>query len=1040
MGRREEELQPGLYDLLVTASLAERLGAVDGRLISRAPLHRAEAANRIALHLSREIERAIESLPDDARVETGVAVAETLLRNLGQATGESGADGLVLSPAEVLRSITTIQPDGSPRAIDSPLIPLLDTTLLTNAPGEPRVGHQIATEIGSAQHIDVLMAFVRTSGIRPLLPALENHCSRGGTVRVLTTTYTRSTQQEALDQLEAAGADVRVSYDLTSTRLHAKAWMFHRPTGFSTAYIGSSNLTHSAQVSGLEWNVRVSGARNPDVIEKVRAVFNSYWESDDFQPYDAAEFRDHMAEAEPSGPRIFLSPVAITPLPFQERLLEQLTLSRERGFHRNLLVAATGTGKTVMAALDYLRLRRSLPRARLLFVAHRKEILDQSQATFRHAMRDPSFGEQWVAGRRPRYFDHVFASIQTLNSADLSDLDPDHFDVVIVDEFHHAAAASYGQLLDRVEPKELLGLTATPERSDGLPVLHWFDDRIAAELRLWDAIDQHHLTPFAYYGIHDGMDLREIPWRRGGGYDLDALTVAYTSSGSWADQIVKEFSERVDDLSTVRALGFCVSIRHAQFMSKVFNQRGIAATAIWGDSPEHERRQALRDLADGKVRIVFSVDLFNEGVDVPSVDTLLMLRPTESPVLFMQQLGRGLRRDEGKAICTVLDFVGHHRKEFRFDRRLRALLGGTRREVEEQVAAGFPYLPAGCHMELDRKASEIVLSSIRSAVPSRWQHKADELRHMAAAGHPVRLGTFLTETGLELDDIYTGNRSWSDLCEAAGLETLPAGPQERELRRGVGRLCHVDDRARIAAYRSLVDQAGTGSPPLVDELSAADRRVARMLVSQLIQQASRDEIPKHASVQQGLNLLWRHPQVCVELIDLMDVLEPRTTHVVAPLAGRPENPIQVHARYTRLEILAAFGDGEGARVQSWQTGVRWIPDAQADVFAFTLDKSTGSFSPTTRYRDYAISPTLIHWESQGVTRADSETGLRYRNHEAEGSEVILFARMHQTDRALWCLGPATYVSHEGERPMAITWRLHTPLPGDLFAQFAAAVA
>jgi superfamily II DNA or RNA helicase len=726
-------------------------------------------------------------------------------------------------------------------------------------------------------------------------------------------------------------------------------------------------------------------------------------------------------------------------LPFQERLLEQLALSRQRGFHHNLLVAATGTGKTVMAALDYLRLRPSLDRSRLLFVAHRKEILDQSQATFRHAMRDPSFGEQWVAGKRPRDFEHVFASIQTLKSAGLDDLPADHFDVVIVDEFHHAAAASYEELLGHVSPKELLGLTATPERSDGLPVLHWFDNRIAAELRLWDAIDQHHLTPLAYYGIHDDLDLRDIPWRRGSGYDIEALTLAYTTSGSWADQIVKEFSERVDDLSTVRALGFCVSIHHAQHMASVFNERGIAATAIWGDSPEDVRQAALRDLADGNVRIVFSVDLLNEGVDVPSVDTLLMLRPTDSPVLFLQQLGRGLRRDTAKSICTVLDFVGHHRKEFRFDRRLRALLGGTRREVEEQVEAGFPYLPAGCHMELDHKASEIVLSSIRSAVPSRWQHKADELRHMVDAGHPARLATYLEQTGLELDDVYTGNRSWSDLCEAAGLETLPAGPQEQQLRRGLGRLCHVDDAYRIDRYRSLVEQVSSQSgAPHLDDLEVADQRCARMLVSQLLQQTSRDELPKDASVQQGLDLLWRHPQVCIELTGLLDALKPRTTHVVAPLPGRPENPLQIHARYTRLEILAAFGDG--ARVQSWQTGVRWIPDARADLFAFTLDKSTGSFSPTTRYRDYAISPTLIHWESQGVTRADSDTGLRYQNHEAERSDVILFARMHQTDRALWCLGPATYVSHEGERPMAITWRLQIPLPGDLFTQFAAAVA
>jgi Type III restriction enzyme, res subunit/PLD-like domain len=224
---------------------------------------------------------------------------------------------------------------------------------------------------------------------------------------MLTTTYTNSTEQSALDALRDAGAEVRVSYDTSLTRLHAKAWIFHRASGYSTAYVGSSNLTHSAQITGLEWNVRLSGARNPDALDKVAAVFESYWASDAFIPYDPEEFRARTAQ-QPAEPLLLL-PFEIELRPFQERLLEELALARDQGHHHNLLVAATGTGKTVMAAVDYARLRATLPRSRLLFVAHRKEILEQALVTFRYVVRDPSFGELWVGDSRPKRFDHVFA-------------------------------------------------------------------------------------------------------------------------------------------------------------------------------------------------------------------------------------------------------------------------------------------------------------------------------------------------------------------------------------------------------------------------------------------------------------------------------------------------------------------------------------------------------------------------------------------------------------------------------------------------------
>jgi hypothetical protein len=486
------------------------------------------------------------------------------------------------------------------------------------------------------------------------------------------------------------------------------------------------------------------------------------------------------------------------------------------------------------------------------------------------------------------------------------------------------------------------------------------------------------------------------------------------------------------DPGSMRALGFCVSVEHARFMARIFNEAGVAATAVWANSPEAERREALKALAARRINAVFSVDLFNEGIDVPTVDTLLLLRPTESPTLFLQQLGRGLRRSPGKSACTVLDFVGRHRSEFRFDRRLRALLGGTRKEVAVQVEQGFPFLPAGCHMELDRVASEIVLESIREAVPSQWTAKVEELRGLTSTAREASLFQYLEATGLELADVYSSTHSWSDLRQDAGLPMRTAGPYERELRRACGRLLHVDDRVRIEAYRQMLQ-----SDLKVQEVAPTvrDRRLLRMLVASVMGKVW----GQPRTLDQAWAVVQAHPQVRHELLELLDVLETKVDHLHRPLERHPDVPLQIHARYTRLEILAAFGVG-GGRVAPWQTGVYWAPEARADLCAFTLDKTNGGFSPTTRYRDYAISHDLIHWESQSVVRAESETGQRYQNHVPRGSAIMLFARLRNDDRAFWFLGPATYVRHEGEMPMAITWRLHALLPGDLFAAFAAAVA
>lgn len=303
---------------------------------------------------------------------------------------------------------------------------------------------------------------------------------------------------------------------------------------------------------------------------------------------------------------------------------------------------------------------------------------------------------------------------------------------------------------------------------------------------------------------------------------------------------------------------------------------------------------------------------------------------------------------------------------------------------------------------------------------------------MARHDGRVTLSDYLDRAELDIEDVYHGSKSWSDLQADAGIGLLPSGPDEKTLRRACGRILHVDDPVRIEAYRRFLRSP---LPPDVGSMSESERRLLRMLVASIADSA----LTASTTLADACELVWSHPQVRAELLELLDVLDSRVSHLQYAVDSQ-NSPLRVHARYTRVEILAGFGVGRNARVSPWQSGVYWAREAQADLLAFTLDKTSGQFSPTTRYRDYAISRDLMHWQSQSATREDSETGVRYRNHVRLGNSILLFARLRADDRAFWFLGAATYVKHESEMPMSVTWRLEHPLPGDLFEQFAAAVA
>ncbi|MDL5159278.1 DUF3427 domain-containing protein [Actinomycetospora termitidis] len=993
----------GLYESLRTAGLERRLEALPDDAAVFRPLDAAAAPDVLARHVAEVVRRALSANGDDTRRRDVVNQVLTLLQ---------AQDDDAITKLEQLLAISV-----SPGVYKvRPAMPLSDTALLTNTKDEPSLGAELQAEIASADRVDLLCAFVKWHGMRLLTDQLDDLKARGKPLRVITTTYLGGTERRAVDELiRRYGAEVRIRYESDATRLHAKAWLFRRDSGFDTGYVGSSNLSKSALVDGLEWNVRISSVATPALVRKFEATFDTYWNSPDFRAYDPnrdADLLDRALGAQAGGGAniLELSGLEVLPRPHQEHILEALEAERFRGHHRNLVVAATGTGKTVVAALDYRRLGGA--DKSLLFVAHRKELLEQARRTYREVLGNGTFGEFLVGGQRPTQWKHVFASVQSLRDVDLR-----QYDVAVIDEFHHAEAPSYRSLLDRLDCTELLGLTATPGRADGVDVRSFFEDRVAVEIDLGEALEQDLLCPFHYFGIHDEVPLNNVEWKRGS-YDTDALDRVYTGNDARTRIVLNALRDRVTDVGRMRALGFCVSVSHARYMAEAFTTAGVPARAVTGETAAHDRASAAADLRDHNVAVLFTVDLYNEGVDLPFVDTVLFLRPTQSATIFLQQLGRGLRRAQDKAVLTVLDFIGQHRREFRFDVRYRALTGSSRKGLVDDIKHGFPFLPSGCRLILDRVAQEVVLENVNQGLRGGRKALVDDIR---SHGDLSLLG-YLRESGHEMPDVYgRPGESWTALRRDAGLPTDAAGPREAELLKRVSSLVHVDDLERASTYMRLMLPSG----PRLADLPASERVMAHMLVYTIW-----PDLGGHASIDDALDTLRQHPSFVREAWMLMR-LGADEARVVPGDLGIPGVELRSHCTYRRDEILAGIGWADGVRKTRGQAaGVVYSETTNVDALLVTLRKEDKEFAPTTRYRDYPISADLFHWESQNSTTTTSAVGRRY----LEGtSHALLFTRAARNDELgggapFICLGTATAVEHQGERPISVTWRLDRAMP------------
>ncbi|MFO7720820.1 MAG: DUF3427 domain-containing protein [Gillisia sp.] len=1031
--------ETGLYEQLITKLVSNKLEDIDSQKfhVSETVLDKQEASQYLSLYLAETIKYALSEIKEKDRplkqIELSNKIINLLVKELQNV---ELSNNLIESEGRILQAVFSKLdfPFSNLEARLKEITPytrLSQSELFTGNNVGISLESELRKEILSSDEISWLVSFIKYSGIRIFKKELEEFTQSGRKLKIITTSYMGATDVKAIEYLSSlSNTEIKVSYNSEHERLHAKAYLFLRNSGFHTGYIGSSNLSRSALTNGLEWNLKVTTKEIGHIIDKFQKTFETYWEDPEFEPYLHGKDRTKLSQALKRQSSFGLGKIStffdLKPYPYQEEILSKLQAEREiHNRHQNLLVAATGTGKTVISAFDFKRFKNEKSNPNFLFVAHRKEILVQAQATFQHVLKDANFGELWVDGNEPERYNQLFASVQTLNSR-LKNLDlaENFFDYIIIDEVHHIKADSYRPILKRFEPQILLGLTATPERMDGGDIAEDFHNKIAAEIRLPEALNRKLLSPFQYFALSDTVDLSNVQWR--GKYEIKELTKLYTENDRRVSDIIRNCEDYLTDINDVQALGFCVSQEHAKYMAEKFTLAGLKADYLVSSNSSFRdivRNQILKK----EINYLFVVDIFNEGVDIPDIDTVLFLRPTESLTIFLQQLGRGLRLAENKDCLTVLDFVGNAHPDYDFEHKFRALIGKTHTSIIKEIEDEFPHLPLGCSIVLEKKAKEVILRNIREATEFRRPQllqKIQSFKHHSTL--PLTLHNFLEFHHLDIRQVYKKG-SWKRLCADAGAIPDFTEPQEKELTTCMQKkLIHCNSLSYLKFIQKLIKENFH-----ISLLTKKEEMMLLMFHYDVWQEGG--EKLKFKNLQSSMITLRDNKNMLEEVKEYVDHLIERIEFVEKDVDLGFTFPLKLHSRYNREEILAALGLSTFYKKSSNREGVANNKNLDAEALFITLKKTEKEYSPTTMYDDFALNKILFHWQSQNSTAPNSIKGASYINHRENGKKIILFVREQNVDEfgftmSYTFLGEADFMKSNGSKPMNVEWKLHEPMP------------
>ena len=1053
-----------------------------------------------------ELYRGQKSYPDQHRIHTlqPTRYAKLLTQHLANRIGErleqmaeqQDFQNMIQLTAEIEQSLFNTSPQ-----FELPLsaihywygdqqLPSIQPGMLTQASLITNQGYEVNNffktlkyEMLTADRADLMVSFIRWSGVQLLVRSFEDLRAKGKKIRILTSTYMNITEPKALSKLlEMDHVEVKI-YDTGKTSFHTKAYLFSRDSGFNTVIIGSSNLSHSALNTGYEWNVKLPHDRHIGIYERAHQLFDEMWHDANAIPltsewieiykqdYMAAEYAKRNRTISSSSTKhvkietpapSYQSRERITqlelralfePNSMQKQALLALEETRNNGHAKGVVIAATGTGKTYLSAFDVLQAGAK----RVLFVAHRDELLENAKETFVHVM-----GESLPCGKlsgKVKEWDNpfLFSTVQTLHR-ELERFEPDQFDYIVIDEFHHADAATYRKVLDYFQPKFLLGLTATPERMDGRDVLALCDYNVVYEIRLHEALKNGLLAPFHYFGLSDTVDYEEIGLV-GGQLDEGKLAKAL-STHERVDYVIEMINKYGHDGERRMALGFCASIEHARFMAEQFSNRGLTSTYLTGSDDPLVRQNTISRLEDANdpLEFIFTVNIFNEGIDIPSLNLVLFLRPTESATIFLQQLGRGLRKADGKDYVTILDFIGNYQKSFIVP---LALSGQTNHKAFDRdllrvtVENDFTHMPEGCFVDLEEISREQILEKIAKVRMDANQMLSDLYQNFRRElGRAPELEDFLysplapsahyfirkygswVETKKKMrdlndfDELLMGSTLQLEIVQRLEQALPLKWPYEFVLLYECAKYGQTSVHQVVHQLQQLFGV----------EVSIEQHEEHIVRAMQRLAQPYKKQTWSFGEFVEGEQRFFFNPKIQdVWTGEIGKYLTARLLYGFTEfrftyrpeLFFKGEERVILYQNYTRNELIYLFKSN--AQEGSWREGVSTVDN---NILLFNTLRKSDDVAEQLNYHDYFVDNTQFHWQSQNSTSHTSSRGQQYIEHRKLGINIHLFVRKYESmygeTLPFMYVGKIEYVRSHGDKPMNILWKLEQPLPEELF--------